>query len=230
MYNPVDAEAIAELEAIVGAEYVIADRERLEPYSHDETLGLQAWPEVVVKPITAQEISAILKLATAREIPVTPRAGGYGLSGGSVALRGGIVLSVERMNRILEIDHANLMATLEPGVFTGDLHRAVEAEGLLYPPDPASADSCCIGGNVAESAGGPRAVKYGTTKDYVVGLEVVLPSGEILDLGGKMVKDVAGYNLIQLIVGSEGTLGVVTKVIVRLVPLPTAQIDRKSVV
>jgi glycolate oxidase len=129
------------------------------------------------------------------------------------------------MNRILEIDHDNLMVTVEPGVITADLHRAVEAEGLFYPPDPASLDSCSIGGNVAEGAGGPRAVKYGTTRDYVCGLEAVLPDGQIVRTGGKLVKDVTGYNLTQLLVGSEGTLAVVTQVILRLIPLPTARVD-----
>jgi glycolate oxidase len=225
MYNRIDAEVVAQLQAIVGSSYVFTDSERMEPYSHDETAGLSAWPEVVVKAGSRDEIAAIMKLANEKRIPVTPRAGGQGLSGGSVPLYGGISLSVERMNRILEIDHENLMAVVEPGVITGDLHRAVEAQDLMYPPDPASQDSCCLGGNVAESAGGPRAVKYGTTKDYVMGLEVVLPSGEFMELGGKMVKDVAGYDLVQLIVGSEVTLGIVTKIILRLVPLPKARID-----
>jgi glycolate oxidase len=225
MYARVDDSVLARLMEIVGKGYVITEREAMAPYAHDETAGLSAWPEVVVKVGSAAEVVAIMKLASQMGIPVTPRAGGMGLSGGSVPLCGGIVLSVERMNRILEIDHRNLMVTVEPGVITGDLHRAVEAEGLFYPPDPASLDSCCLGGNVAEGAGGPRAVKYGTTKDYVCGLELVLPSGEMLTLGGKRVKDVAGYNLVQLIVGSEGTLGIVTKIILRLVPLPKAQID-----
>ena len=225
MYSKVDADIIARLEEIVGSDNVILDREKLEPYTHDETLGLYAWPEVVVRPDQTAEVSAIMKLANDNVIPVTPRGGGQGLSGGAVPLEGGILLSLERMNRILEIDHQNLMVTVEPGVITGDLHRAVEAEGLLYPPDPASQDSCCLGGNVAEGAGGPRAVKYGTTKDYVCGLEVVLPNGEVMDLGGKLVKNVAGYNLIQLMVGSEGTLGIVTKMVLRLLPLPAAQID-----
>jgi glycolate oxidase len=140
-------------------------------------------------------------------------------------VQGGIVLSTEKMDRILEIDAKNLMVTVEPGVITGDLHRAVEAEGLFYPPDPASLDSCTIGGNVAEGAGGPRAVKYGTTKDYVSGLEVVLPSGEILTMGGKLVKNATGYSLIQLLIGSEGTLAVVTKIVLRLLPLPKVQVD-----
>ena len=225
MYNRVDAEIVSQLEAIVGSSYVFTDCERMEPYSHDETAGLSAWPEVVVKVASRDEIMAIMKLANEKRIPVTPRAGGMGLSGGSVPLYGGISLSVERMNHILEIDQENLMAVVEPGVITGDLHRAVEAQGLMYPPDPASQDSCCLGGNVAESAGGPRAVKYGTTKDYVMGMEVVLPNGEVMDLGGKMVKDVAGYDLVHLMVGSEGTLGIVTKIILRLVPLPPARVD-----
>lgn len=225
MYAKIDSDVIARLKAIVGDQYIISDTEALEKYSHDETMGLSAWPEVVVKVSSAQEISEIMKLANERRIPVTPRAGGMGLSGGAVPIYGGIVLSVERMNRILEIDHENLMVTLEPGVITGELHRTVEAQGLFYPPDPASQDSCCLGGNVAENAGGPRAVKYGVTKDYVNGLEVVLPTGEIIELGGKLVKDVTGYNLLQLMVGSEGTLGIVTKIILRLLPLPTARVD-----
>jgi glycolate oxidase len=225
MYTPVNDTILARLEAIVGAQYVLTDRDAIEAYSHDETPGLIGWPEVVVKPANRDEIVAIMRLATAEHIAVTPRGAGWGLSGGAVPLYGGIVLSVERMNKVLEIDHANLMVTTEPGVITGELHRAVEAEGLFYPPDPASLDSCFIGGNVAEGAGGPRAVKYGTTKDYVTGLEVVLPDGEVMELGGKLVKDVAGYNLVQLMVGSEGTLGIVTKIILRLLPLPPARLD-----
>lgn len=225
MYKQVDSDTIEQLARIVGPSNVVLAREALEPYSHDEVPGLAAWPEVVVKPDSTEQVAAILKLADKLLIPVTPRAGGRGLSGGAVPVRGGIVLSVERMNRILEIDRRNLMAVVEPGVITGDLHRAVEAVGLFYPPDPASLDSCCLGGNVAESAGGPRAVKYGTTKDYVTGLTVVIPSGEVLHLGGKLVKDVAGYDLVQLLVGSEGTLGVVTQIILRLLPQPRAQVD-----
>jgi glycolate oxidase len=180
---------------------------------------------VVVRVTSAQQVAEIFKLAQRERVPVTPRGAGYGLSGGAVPVQGGIVLSLAKMNHILEIDQENLMVTVEPGVITGDLHRAVEAEGLFYPPDPASLDSCFIGGNVAEGAGGPRAVKYGVTKDYVCGLEAVLPSGEIITLGGKLVKNVTGYNLIQLLVGSEGTLAVVTKIILRLLPLPKVQID-----
>ena len=182
-------------------------------------------PEVVVRATSADQVSEIFKLAQKERIPVTPRGAGYGLSGGAVPVLGGIVLSLEKMDRILEIDKKNLMVTVEPGVITGNIHRAVEAEGLFYPPDPASLDSCTIGGNIAEGAGGPRAVKYGITKDYVCGLEAVLPSGEIIQAGGKLVKNVTGYNIIQLLIGSEGTLAVVTKIILRLIPLPKVQID-----
>jgi glycolate oxidase len=225
MYNPVTSEVVEALRRTVGEGNVLVDDEALEPYSHDETVGLRADPEVVVKATSAEQVSEILKLAQRERIPVTPRGAGYGLSGGAVAVRGGIVLSTEKMNRILEIDRDNLMVTVEPGVITGDIHRAVEAEGLFYPPDPASLDSCTIGGNIAEGAGGPRAVKYGTTKDYVCGLETVLPSGEIVQMGGKLVKNVTGYSLIQLLIGSEGTLAVVTKIILRLLPLPKVQVD-----
>jgi len=199
--------------------------EEMEPYSHDEVIGLQSYPEVVVRVTTAQQVSQIMQLAQRERVPVTPRGAGMGLSGGAVPTRGGIILSLEKMNRILEIDAENLMVTVEPGVITGDLHRAVEAEGLFYPPDPASLDSCSIGGNIAEGAGGPRAVKYGVTEDYVCGLEAVLPSGEIITLGGKLVKNVTGYNLLQLLIGSEGTLAVVTRIVLRLLPKPKVQVD-----
>jgi glycolate oxidase len=170
-------------------------------------------------------VSEILRLAQKAGFPVTPRGAGQGLSGGAVAVYGGVVLSLEKMDKILEIDQENLMATVEPGVITGNLHRTVEAMGLFYPPDPASLDSCSIGGNIAENAGGPRAVKYGVTRHYVCGMEAVLPSGEIVNMGGKLVKDVTGYDLLQLLVGSEGTLAVVTKIILRLIPLPKVRVD-----
>ena len=224
-YNPVTPAIVDALAGIVGHDAVLTTPEALEPYSHDETVGLRAEPEVVVRVTSAEQVVAVLRLAQRERVPVTPRGAGYGLSGGAVPLCGGIVLSTERMTRILEIDRENLMVTVEPGVITGDLHRAVEAEGLFYPPDPASLDSCSIGGNVAEGAGGPRAVKYGTTRDYVCGLEAVMPSGEVMTWGGKLVKDVTGYNLIQLLVGSEGTLAVVTKIVLRLLPLPRLQVD-----
>jgi glycolate oxidase len=225
MYRLVTAEAVDALCRIVGTENVLVDAEALERYSHDETVGLRAQPEVVVRATSAEQVSQVLRLAQRERVPVTPRGAGYGLSGGAVAVQGGIVLSTEKMNRILEIDHRNLMVTVEPGAITGDIHRAVEAEGLFYPPDPASLDSCSIGGNVAEGAGGPRAVKYGTTRDYVCGLEAVLPSGEVIVTGGKLVKNVTGYSLIGLLVGSEGTLAIVTRIILRLLPLPRVQVD-----
>ncbi|GAI33779.1 unnamed protein product, partial [marine sediment metagenome] len=193
-------------------------------YTHDEVPGLKAQPEVVVRARTAEQISELMKLANEKRIPITPRGAGYGLSGGAVPVCGGIVLSLEKMNRILEIDKNNLMITVEPGVVTGKIHEAVEKEGLFYPPDPASLDSCSIGGNVAEGAGGPRAVKYGVTKDYVCGLEAVLSSGDIITLGGKLVKNVTGYSLVDLLIGSEGTLAIITKIILRLIPLPRVTI------
>jgi glycolate oxidase subunit GlcD len=225
MYNRVTDAIISELSQIVGAENTLIRPETMEPYTHDHVTGLRADPEVVVKVRSAAEIAEIFRLAQREKIPVTPRGAGYGLSGGAVPVLGGIVLSLERMTRILEIDTENLMVTVEPGVITGDLHRAVEAIGLFYPPDPASLDSCTIGGNIAEGAGGPRGVKYGVTEDYVCGLEAVLPSGQTISCGGKLVKNVTGYNLVQLLTGSEGTLAVVTKIILRLIPLPKHRID-----
>jgi len=225
MYRKVDGCIIEALRQIVGEGNVLADAEAMEPYTHDEVVGLRANPEVVVRVTSAEQVAEVFRLAQRERVPVTPRGAGYGLSGGAVPVLGGIVLSTEKMNRILEIDKENLMVTVEPGVITGDIHRAVEAEGLFYPPDPASLDSCSIGGNIAEGAGGPRAVKYGVTRHYVCGLEAVLPSGEIITCGGKLVKNVTGYDLVQLLIGSEGTLAVVTKIILRLLPLPKVQVD-----
>ncbi len=168
-------------------------------------------------------MAAIATLCNEHRVPLVPRGAGTGYTGGSVPTRGGVVLSLERMNRILEIDEANLLAIVEPNVITGDLQDAVEKVGLFYPPDPASLRLCALGGNVAECAGGPRAFKYGTTKRYVLGLEAVLPTGEIVRTGGKTVKNVVGYDLTQLLVGSEGTLAIVTKIILRLVPRPAFQ-------
>ncbi len=224
-YKRVDTDIVETLHQIVGDANVLVSAEAMEPYAHDEVVGLRAKPEVVVRVRSAEQVAQVLKLAQRERVPVTPRGAGYGLSGGAVPTCGGIVLSTEKLNRILEIDAENLMITVEPGVITGDIHRAVEAEGLFYPPDPASLDSCTIGGNVAEGAGGPRAVKYGVTGHYVCGLEAVLPSGEIITCGGKLVKNVTGYNLIQLLVGSEGTLAIVTRIVLRLLPLPKVQVD-----
>lgn len=222
-YRKIDAAILQALTAIVGEKNIVTTRDEMEPYSHDETEDIRAYPEVVVKPTSTPEVSAIMRLCNDRLIPVTPRAGGTGLSGGAIPLYGGVLLSVERMNRILEIDRRNLMAVVEPAVVTATLQEEVERVGLFYPPDPASRESCAIGGNIAECAGGPRALKYGVTKDYVYGLEAVLPDGEIIRTGGKLLKNVTGYNLTQLLVGSEGTLAVITQATLKLLPLPTVR-------
>lgn len=221
-FRPVTAGIIRALEGIVGTGGVVVDAEKLEVYSHDETseAAYVRMPEVVVKPRDASEVSQILRLANRETIPVTPRGSGTGLSGGCVPMFGGIVLSMERMNRIIEVDRENLFIVVEPGVTTGEIQRRAREEGLLYAGDPCSAESSQIGGNLAENAGGNKAVKYGTTSRHVYGLEVVLPDGEIMRLGGKCVKDVTGYDLIHLLVGSEGTLGVITRAWLKLLPLP----------
>lgn len=220
-FNRLSAHHFETLRQIVGPKHVFTDSESLDTYSHDFTEDLSYPPEVVVKPRTAQEISAILKLADEHKIPVTPRGAGTGLSGGALPTHGGISLSIERMNEILEIDERNLQVITEPGVITQVLQETVEEKGLYYPPDPASRGSCFIGGNIAENSGGPRAVKYGVVKDYVLNLEVVLPTGDIIWTGANVLKNSTGYNLTQLIVGSEGTLGIVTKIVLRLIPKPT---------
>jgi glycolate oxidase len=178
---------------------------------------------VVVFPANTEEVAAVVRACAAGRVPIVPRGAGTGYTGGAVPSRGGVVLSLERMNRILEIDETNLVAVVEPNVVTGDLQDAVEKVGLFYPPDPASLRQSVIGGNVAECAGGPRAFKYGTTKQYVLGLEAVLPSGEIIETGGKVVKNVVGYDLTHLLVGSEGTLAIITRIILRLIPKPPVQ-------
>ncbi|WP_245798396.1 FAD-binding oxidoreductase [Cnuella takakiae] len=205
---------------IVGAQYVFVDEEVLYNYSHDETEHLSFLPDVVIKPRTPEEISAIMKICNRYGIPVTPRGGGTGLSGGALPHLGGVLLSMERLNTILEIDERNLQVTTEPGVITEVLQDAVKEKGLFYPPDPSSKGSCFIGGNIAENSGGPKAVKYGVVKDYVINLEVVLPTGEIIWTGANVLKNSTGYNLTQLMVGSEGTLGIVTKIVLKLIPLP----------
>jgi len=210
---------IDKLKKIVGPSGVITAAAELEPYAHDAT-RYESRPWVVVLPENTNHVSDILTLANRQRIPVVPRGAGTGMSGGAVPICGGIVLSLERMNRIREIDEDNLIAVVEPGVITGTLQHEAESRGLFYPPDPASHDTSTIGGNVAECAGGLRAVKYGVTKDYVLGLEVVLPTGEIITTGARTMKSVAGYDLTKLLVGSEGTLGVVTLITVRLLPLP----------
>jgi glycolate oxidase len=212
-------EIIKELAGIVGAPNLLTSPEELVVHSYDATQR-RSLPWAVARPGTAVEVSRILVLANRERFPVVPRGAGSGMSGGSVPVLGGLVLSLERMNRILELSEEDFLAVVEPGVITGELHRAVEARGLFYPPDPSSSAFCTMGGNVAECAGGLRAVKYGVTKDYVLGLEVALPTGELINTGSRTIKSVAGYDLTKLIVGSEGTLGIATKIIVRLIPLP----------
>lgn len=221
MYASITSEILQSLTNICGTEYVFTDAEQLQNYSHDETEDLKFLPAVVVKPTTVNQIADIMRIANAEQIPVTPRGAGTGLSGGALPVHGGILLSMEKFNKILEIDERNLQATVEPGVINQVFRDAVEAKGLFYPPDPASRGSCFLGGNLAENAGGPRAVKYGTTKDYILNCEVVLPSGEIIWTGANVLKNSTGYNITQLMIGSEGTLGIVTKIVFRLIPLPT---------
>ncbi|MBS1764446.1 MAG: FAD-binding protein [Bacteroidetes bacterium] len=220
-YVQPEARHIEELQKISGAAYVFTDDEMRKDYGHDQTEDLLFKPSVVVKPRSAEEISAILKLANREKIAVTPRGAGTGLSGGALPVHGGIIVSMERFNTIIEIDEQNLQCTVETGVINQHIRDAVEAKGLFYPPDPASRGSCFIGGNLAECSGGPKAVKYGVTKDYVLNCEVVLPTGEIIWTGANVLKNSTGYNLTQLMIGSEGTLGIITKVVLKLIPLPS---------
>lgn len=222
-HPPVDSATVAALREICGDAYVLTDRPGMTPYSHDYTEDLVFFPEVVVRPGCTAEVQAVMRLAYAKTIPVTPRGAGTGLSGGALPIRGGILLSTDRMNAIVSIDAENMMGVLEPGVITQVYQEAVEAVGLFYPPDPASRGSCTMGGNVAECAGGPRAAKYGVTRDWIYALEVVMPDGRVIRTGSQCLKDVTGYNLTQLFVGSEGTLGVVTQITTRLMTLPTSR-------
>lgn len=213
-------EHLGAFKQISGEAFVFIDEEILYHYSHDETEDLHYLPDVVIKPGSAEEISEILKICNQYKIPVTPRGAGTGLSGGALPHLGGVLLSVERLNKIITIDERNLQVITEPGVITEVLQNAVKEKRLFYPPDPSSRGSCMIGGNIAENSGGPKAVKYGVVKDYVLNLEVVLPTGEIIWTGANVLKNATGYNLTQLIVGSEGTLGIVTKAVLKLIPLP----------
>ncbi len=206
--------------SLVGNENVLSDESLKEPYSHDYTEDLRFMPSLVLKPATVEEISGVLKHCNEKKIPVTARGAGTGLSGGALPVEGGIVLAMERLNRIIDIDTQSFQAIVEPGVINEVFQQAVMEKGLFYPPDPASKGSCFLGGNIAHSSGGPRAVKYGTTKDFVLNLQVVLASGEVIWTGANTLKNSTGYNLTQLMVGSEGTLGIVTKIVFRLLPLP----------
>ena len=213
---------LSDLEAIVGSDYVRTSEDARDTYGTD-ALKRGHPADAVVLPDGADQVAAIVRLCADARVPIVPRGAGTGYTGGAVPLRGGVVISLERMNRILEIDEQNLVAVVEPNVVTGDLQAVVERVGLFYPPDPASLKQSVIGGNVAECAGGPRAFKYGTTKPYVLGLQAVLPTGEIIETGGKVVKNVVGYDLTHLLVGSEGTLAIITRIILRLVPKPPVQ-------
>ena len=211
---------LPQFKKISGDAFVFIDEESRNKYAHDETENLHFPPDIVIKPRTAEEISAIMKICNEHKISVTPRGAGTGLSGGALPHKGGVLISFERMNSILEIDERNLQVITEPGVITEILQNAVKEKGLFYPPDPSSKGSCFIGGNIAENSGGPKAVKYGVVKDYVLNLEVVLPNGEIIWTGANVLKNSTGYNLTQLMVGSEGTLGLVTKIVLKLIPHP----------
>ncbi len=211
---------VQEFKEIIGSQFVFADEETMQQYGHDETENLLFLPEVVLKPKTAEEISKILAICNHDKLPVTPRGAGTGLSGGALPHLGGVLISTERMNTIIEIDEKNLQVTCEPGVITEVLQDAVKEKGLFYPPDPSSKGSCFIGGNIAENSGGAKAVKYGVVRDYVLNLQVVLASGEIIWTGANVLKNSTGYNLTHLIVGSEGTLGFVTKIVLKLLPHP----------
>jgi glycolate oxidase len=218
--QPLTAEVKRLLVDALGQENVHTDEDTLRVHASDETEDLVFTPEVVVVPRTTEQVAAVMRVANEHCVSVTPRGAGTGLSGGALPVRGGIVLSTRALDRILEIDRDNLMAVVEPAVITQVFQEAVEKEGLFYPPDPASRGSCFLGGNLAECSGGPRAVKYGVTKDYIMGIEAVLPTGEVIRHGGKLLKNVTGYNLTQLLIGSEGTLAIVTKITIKLIPLP----------
>ncbi len=222
MFGKLSAPAVREIERVLGTKHVRRDAPLRREYGED-ALGRGHPPDLVVFPGSAADVAAVVRLCAAQRVPLTPRGAGTGYTGGAVPSRGGVVLALDRMDRIKAIDEANLLAVVEPNVVTGALQAAVERAGLFYPPDPASLDRSAIGGNVAECAGGPRAFKYGTTRRYVLGLEAVLPTGEIIRTGGKTVKNVVGYDLTQLLIGSEGTLAIITEITLRLVPRPAAR-------
>lgn len=223
MYNKVNESIIEKLEQICGEDYVLNDKNQMTDYKKDKTLSLEErvnvqYPEVVVKPANTEEISKIIKLANERRVPVIPRGGGSGLCGGAVSLNGGILLSLERMNQILKINKKSLMAVVQPGVTLEKFYNALGEENLFYPPHPGSYGEATLGGNVGTNAAGERCVRYGPLRQYVKGLEVVLPDGEIVRLGGELLKNNTGYALRQLLIGSEGTLGIVTKIFLRVLP------------
>jgi glycolate oxidase len=219
-FKKIEEADLAFFRSVIGEDYVITSQEGLTKYSKDETEYLTFWPEVVLKPANTDEISRIMKYCNEQLIPVSARAAGTGLSGNSLCIYGGVMLTIERMNKIIKIDEQNLQVITEPGVITEQLQNAVKEKGLYYPPDPSSRGSSFIGGNVACNSGGPRAVKYGVVKDFVLNLEVVLASGEVIWTGANVLKNSTGYNFTQLMVGSEGTLGIITQIVLKLVPHP----------
>lgn len=219
-YNNATSITFDALKKIVGEGYISSDKEQLQKYGKDETEDLIYLADVVVKPQTVEQVSAIAKICNANKIPLTTRGAGTGLSGAALPIKGGVLMSMEKFSKILHIDERNLQATVEPGVINYIFQEEVKKLGLFYPPDPASWGSCSLGGNIAHSSGGPKAVKYGTTRDYVLNLEVVLANGDIMWTGANTLKYSTGYNLTHLMVGSEGTLGIVTKIVFKLIPLP----------
>lgn len=219
-FNAINQKHINKLKQLCGENNVFTDQESVYKYSKDETEDLSFFPDLVIKPKNVREVSALMKYCNEHLIPVTPRGGGTGLSGGALPVYGGVVLSTERLNSIIEIDERNLQATVEPGVITEVFMDAVSEKGLLYPVDPSSKGSCFIGGNMAHGSGGPRVVKYGTIREYVLNFEVVLPNGDIIWTGANTLKYASGYNLTQLLIGSEGTLGIITKIVLKLIPRP----------
>ena len=219
-YNKVNKDIFLKIKKLLGSDNVFIEKDILSQYSHDQTEDLSFYPELVVKPKTTKDISGLMKICYNNNIPVTPRGAGTGLSGGALPVKGGVILSVERMNEIIEIDTHNLQATVQPGVINQVFQDELKKHHLFYPPDPASKGSCFLGGNVAENAGGPKALKYGVTKDYVLNLELVLPNGDVISTGANVLKNATGYNLTQLIVGSEGTLAIITKIVFKILPLP----------
>jgi glycolate oxidase len=217
-YTKITSTILAEIKAAIGTENVFVDEESLQHYAHDETEDLRYFPEVVVKPLDTASVSALFKICNQYHVPVTPRGGGTGLSGAALPIYGGVLLSMEKFKAIIDIDTENLQATVEPGVITEEFMNAVAEKGLLYPVDPSSKGSCFIGGNVAHGSGGPRVVKYGTIREYILNLEIVLANGDVIWTGANTLKYASGYNLTQLMIGSEGTLAVVTKIVTKLIP------------
>ncbi|KAA5535161.1 FAD-binding protein [Taibaiella lutea] len=219
-FNKITPSDIDFFREVLPASFILADEENIERCSSDNTEDFVFPPEIILQPASTEEVSKIMRYCNEHNIPVTPRGAGTGLSGGALPVHGGICLDMRRMNKIISIDVDNFQVITQPGIITEELQNAIKEQGLFYPVDPASKGSCFIGGNVAENSGGPRAVKYGTVKDYVLNLEIVLPDGEVIWTGANTLKNATGYNLTQLIVGSEGTLAVVTQIVLKLIPYP----------